>query len=209
MRTLATLFLVCAAPCLGAEPRVVPLGEIVTNTGQPGMRYKELELLELTERERLLAGDRSLGFEKPSGASQVFLVEGVDFLASLRASAFGIAASARGDEPICPTLTADQHWCVAYLGAGSSTPTIAVESVTVSDGEVVVAYRKLHSRLISCDVSTRWYWAPLGRLPEGLYEVKLFDLDKQRPTLVRYVEVLDPPKNLQKKQPQIRADERK
>lgn len=209
MRTLATLFLICAVPCFAAEPRVVPLGEIVTNTGQRGMVPIRSLLRALPDARRQFESTRLSSREAPSYATQVLLVKGDDFWTASQACWLGGDGSIRGDELLARNTTSDQHWLAAYLGGGSSTPTLVVESLTVSEREVVFAYRKLPPGEQTCDIVTKWYWAPLGQLPVGLYQVKLFDLDKQRPTLVRYVEVLDPPKRLPKKQPQIRVDERK
>lgn len=170
----------------------IPLSEIVTTSPQEGLKAVQDIMQQKGNAQsgneylrKLLAGT--------NGSSNVFLVDATSIYDALAAS-FSILVGARSAETPAPVNTAEpkrgSHWLVAYLGSGHSSPSRwTIERVTVDTNKLVLTYRKSSPAPASEDSRQYYYWIPLGKLNPGVYEVQLFDADKEAVILMRRVDV--------------------
>lgn len=194
----AVLFLITPS---AAEPsaeknqdavRKVPLSEIVATSSQTGLQSVRDVLKQKGNAQT--AEDYLRQFISASnGSSNVFLVEATNIYDALDASSSILLGSRSADTPAPVTSsqpTRGSYWLVVYIGVGPSTPTWwTVESVTVKKGEVVLTYRTSKPQPATADLHPYYYWIPIGKLPPGSYEVKLFDAERTGVALMRRVEV--------------------
>ena len=193
MRILAIAVALCGfSNGIAAEPTTVPLTEILTTSGQEGLRdvskefsAKGIHAVQNKATKNLLDSILNAG---PCGASSVFLVSASDVNEAIQASANVLAGSHSTD---LPTPTKDPgHWMVAYLGVGpGSPPRWTVESVNVSRSIVRLSYREPPAGIRTSNMLSYYYWAPLGKLEPGTYQVELYDADEKAVTLMRRVVV--------------------
>ena len=128
-----------------------------------------------------------------SGASNAFLVDATTVRDAIKASTRIILGSraARTPAPVDkPEPVRGSHWLVAYLGTGPSSPTWwTVEGVTVDGKTIRMTYRESSPTDTTRDAELYYYWAPLGQLAPGVYDLVLFDAGRNRISLMRKVEV--------------------
>ena len=138
------------------KPRTVPVDDMYGTTGQK--EIKKPAGAELTE---ILKSDKK--------AHTLFLVNGKDIEAAVKASAAGFAK-----EPTAVT-SKDEAWLAVYLGSnGSSPPAFQLKDVEIKDKTIRLNYQKGFA--VSADIHQYYAWAPLGKLAAGEYTVELYEL---------------------------------
>ena len=189
-----------AAISLAAEakspPRTLPLSSVVTTGPQKGMERatKVFRLADGTLDHKAYRNSVE-GIEQGthSGASNVFLVDAIKVQDAIKASKTVLIGSGSALTPWpvdTPKPVRGGHWLVAYLGTAPSTPTWwTVESITVSGRTIRVTYRESPPTGTTRDAVLYYYWAPLGHLGPGIYDLELFDAGRNMVSLMRKVEV--------------------
>jgi hypothetical protein len=114
-----------------------------------------------------------------SGLSQIYIVESDEIAEVLRTTqALSIGMIGHDSNP--PKKKAEQRgpscWLAAFLGIGPSDPPAwVVKSVTVSSTRIRLTYSKGEGK--AGDPIPHYYWAPLGAVTPGAYDLELFDQD--------------------------------
>jgi len=176
------------------QERTIPLSEIVTTSPQ-----KDLQSVKYVwEKDKTQTPEAFDNFMRQiqtasKGSSNIFLVDATNIHDAMSAT-FSMLVGLRSADTPAPVKTAQpkrgSHWLVAYLGSGPTNPTWwTIESVQVSEGKLVLSYRKSKPMPATDDVHPYYYWIALGKLSPGAYKVQLFDTDKGVVTLMRRVEV--------------------
>jgi len=181
---------------------LVGLGSILFGFG-PGFaaddaRKIPLDLVYTTTRQKDTkdALPHLRGFPKPNfsgnllpGKPVIFMVNGKDFPAALRASRRFVLPEA---DTKAPQLQAGEpSWVCAYLGStGSIPPAYRVQSVEIDGTKVRITYKTLARSSSSLDYFSYFVWAPLGKLPAGDYTLELYDAAAKQVTATRKSKVL-------------------
>lgn len=177
----------------------IPKSEIYTTSDEPGFKKKMVALFwpnkdgpdkAVHPYSYALQGLQNAGMPGPN----VFVVRGEEIKDAISATRL-LRSGGSVDEP--PKYDADdreivskRHWLVVYLGTfGSEPPRWEFKSMSVSDRMIEFAYSKTKSRYTTHDVWQYYYWVELPELRKGTYELRLFDSDKKRPSLIRVVEI--------------------
>ncbi|MEX2316344.1 MAG: hypothetical protein WD669_04270 [Pirellulales bacterium] len=186
---LAMLTVFSVAAVSDDAERSIPLSSIITSSPQPDVQAFEVAFP--NQEERLKISQQIGAFS--SGASNLFLVDAIKPLNVVRATISVLQGSHSGNSP-APVNTADpeqgSHWLVVYLGVGPSQPVWwTVESVTVTQNTIRVNYHSADARMVTRDVWRYYYWAPLGKLDAGAYQLELYDTKDKAVTLLRRVKV--------------------
>lgn len=200
MRSLAVAIVLCGAcDCIAAVPTSVPLSEVVTTSRQAGMRHvkKEFAVQGVNAPESAKTINRLAGILNSSGgASNLFLVDAEDITDAIRASSNGIVSSHSAQVPASLNGTSagkGSYWLVANLGVGPGSPDRwIVDEITVSGNTVRLSYQQPEPGIRTSDMLSYYFWAPLGKLEPGTYQVELYDADEKAVTLMRRVVVEQP-----------------
>jgi hypothetical protein len=126
------------------------------------------------------------------GASNILLVRGEHITWAIRGTAFVFRD---GDSADRPSEGDDEKksaklWLVAYLGGGwSAPPRWNLDSVVIQGKCIDFRFKEHKPSAYTTDVVRYFYWVPLDSLDAGTYELRLFDLDRGRPILTRWVDV--------------------
>jgi hypothetical protein len=176
--------------------RTIPLSSVVTTGPQKEMQ-RAMKVFQRDDGKRdNKAYYNNIGQIEQgthSGASNAFLVDATTAQDAVKASKSTILGSggARTPFPVnTPNPVRGSHWLVAYLGTAPSTPIWwTVESITVSDKTIRLTYRESPPTGATRDAQLYYYWAPLGQLAPGIYDLELFDAGRNMISLTRKVEV--------------------
>jgi len=176
--------------------RTIPLSSVVTTGSQKGMK-RATKVFQLDDGKRdnkaYYNSIEQIEQGTRSGASNVFLVDATTIQDAIWASTRIILGSdsARIPAPVnTPNPVRGSHWLVAYLGTAPSTPTWwTVERITVSGKTIRLTYRESPPTGATRDAESYYYWAPLGPLAAGIYDLELFDAGRNMVSLMRKVEV--------------------
>jgi hypothetical protein len=161
--------------------RDVPLETITTTSYQKGLHHT-------TQGNWLLQI-----YEKGSGlgASNIFLVDAPEFDSAVEATASLFLGGHSADRAVLldkPNTPKGNHWLVAYLGiAGMASPAWLVDAATVESNTIRFTYHRDKEGGRSRDSWQYFYWVPLKKLPDGVYQLELFDSDAKAVTLSRRV----------------------
>jgi len=180
-----------------SETKSIPLSSIVTTSPQKGMLHTKDVFPQKDPNRAIVSTNgylRQILHDSKGGASNAFLVDATDMRSAIAASSsvFIGGRSAGTSVPINkPDPPRGNHWLVAYLGIGPSTPTWwEIEEAKVDGKRVLLIYRSAPPSPATADAHPYCYWVPLGKISPGTYEVHLFDADQKTTTLMRCVEVL-------------------
>jgi hypothetical protein len=182
------------------KPVSIPKNAIYTTSGEPGFKQ---QLVALFRRDKGggLKGEHQFTDDLRSienqggGSSNVFIVRGEEIKDALSATRLVIGYSAGADEPRKydakdQVIVSKRYWLVVYLGTfGSEPPAWEFNSLSVSGHTIEFTYSKSKSRIHSHDIWKYYYWAALPELTSGTYQLRLFDSGKNRPSLIRFVDV--------------------
>jgi hypothetical protein len=176
MRPLLFIILLCPS----AQAAEIPLKSIHSTSQQEGMQR--------ANKECIVSGDRS-GKGRPSGASNVFLVDAKSLDDAMKATALVLIGPR---SPAQVRVQTGSHWLVVYLGTTSSTPPRwIVDGVTIEGNRIRFTYHQSQARMHTGDMHPYLYWIPVGQLQPGKYRLELYDGEDV--TLMRRVEVGTPP----------------
>lgn len=186
MRTLIIL-LAFAAP---ASAKEIPLSEIHATVPSEGMQAANSTQKvggKYIHPDGEAIGELQKAYR--SGASNVLLARSDSRRDAINATIRAAGLLGLGQPVPKPGAeTRGNYWLVAYLGM--STPdSLIVESVTVEENKIRLAYTKQQSKNPVMMGYQFFCWVPLGKLEAGNYELELFDSDRKKVTLMRLVEV--------------------
>jgi hypothetical protein len=176
--------------------RAVPLTSVVTTGPQKGMeRASNVFLLADGKRDNKAYHNyiEAIELGTDSGASNAFLVDATTVQDAIRASKRIIlgSRSARTAAPVDgERAIRGKYWLVALLGIGpSGPPRWVVESIVVEGRSVRLTYREPPSTGSHRDALPYYFWASIGTLDPGTYDIELYDADRKVISLMRKVEV--------------------
>jgi hypothetical protein len=183
------------------KPHSIPMDSIYTTSDELGFK-KRLRAL-FVEKDGSEKGVFSYSYDlkmireasRSMGASNIFLVRGDDITAAVMSTravfATGDSADRAPDRNIQQKpIKSEKHWLVVYLGIGwSEPPRWTFKAATIHDRVLEFHYGKVKVKSVSLDNIQYFYWVPLPPLQHGVFEAKLFDVDKGRTTLIRFVDV--------------------
>ncbi len=179
-----------------SSERIVPLSSVVTTGPQKGMEPANNVFRQEDGKRDNKAYYNYIGKIEQnthSGASNAFLIDATTVQDAVRASTRILLGSRAARTPAAVNTVhpiRGSHWLVAYLGTGPSDPTWwTVESIKVKDKTIRLAFRESPPTGATRDGLLYYYWAPLGTLNPGTYDIELFDLDRTTISLMRKVEV--------------------
>jgi hypothetical protein len=188
----------------GSEPKqsTIPLSSIISTSGQD-------ELQATSSGIRTVDGKREYAYPigealqrfsemtKGQGASNIFLVDAPNDSAAIAVSGSVFAGYRSADYPATlnqPNSPRGNHWLVVFAGiAGSGPVRWIVEDVAVSTGRIRFSYHKNPIGESTDDVHYYYYWVPLGKLEDGIYNLELYETKQKAVTLMRRVEVAKRP----------------
>jgi hypothetical protein len=201
MRMLAVAVVLCGVcNCIAAESTSVPLTKVLTTSRQQGMRHvkeefatKGADAVENAKTIKRLA----VILNSSGGASNVFLVNAENIADAIQAGSNVMVSSHSARTPASLNGShagKGSYWLVANLGVGAGSPDRwVVDGITVSGNTVRFSYREPKAGIRTLDMLSYYYWAPLGKLEPGTYQVELYDADEKAVTLIRRV-VVEPSK---------------
>jgi hypothetical protein len=169
------------------QDRSIPLTSIIATTSQENLRqfHDIFSNNEEEQYQRKFAGSTA-------NASNVFVVKASDATSAVSIGSrvfFGYLPTEQAATTKEKKEQSD-YWLVAYLGAGTSSPTsFVIDEVTVEGNVVRLTYSRPKAERVTCDVLQYYFWVPLGELRPGKYRLDLFDVTARAVTLSRYVEL--------------------
>jgi hypothetical protein len=169
----------------------VPLGEVYTTSEQKGLK----RVARGEDRTPVKLRSRLTVAAPKGGLPDAFLARGRDITAVVGVTASFYEGGGFGDGDIGPEERSpqDQVWLVAYLGRTTSDPLrFEVTAVERRGAAVRLSYRVVPlggGVAVTLDRRPYYYWAPLGRLAPGAYQVELYDAAEKQVTLMRRVVV--------------------
>ena len=184
----------------GSEPKPVsiPLSSILSTSGQA-------DLQAVTPAYRIVNGkhkyvvpagealEQFLQATKGQGASNAFLVDAPNDVSAIAASSAVFAGYSSANSPVAlnqPNPPRGNHWLVVFTGVAGSAPVRwTVDSVTVDSGRVRFNYHKAPMGISTADIHYYYFWVPLGKLADGIYNLELHETNLKAVSLMRRVEV--------------------
>jgi len=151
------------------DARKIPLDSVYTTTRQKDTKDA---LAQLKDFPPPIFG------EPIAGGRVIFLVNGKDFPAAVKASRQFLqrGADAKAPAPNAETKAGEPNWVGAHLGStGSRPPAYRVRSVEVDGRKVRVTYETVKGGGSTLDLKAYLVWAPLGKLTPGEYTLELYD----------------------------------
>jgi hypothetical protein len=165
------------------QDRKIPLGSVYTTTGQKDAKDAAAEFR-----------DEAQPYGVCSGLPRVFLVNGNDFRAAVKASRPFLEDADDGKKPAPKTESkaGGPHWVGACLGSdGSLPPAFRVLSVEISGTTIRVTYESIQRNESTNDEHPYLLWAPLGNLTAGEYTLELYDTTAKKVTVSRKSKVVE------------------
>jgi hypothetical protein len=176
-------------PAIGPGPaadgvKKIPLDSVYTTTRQKDTKDALTQLKNLPQPI----------WEKPIPSEpMIFLVNGKDFLAAVKASRLFLQpqGDAKAPGPNAETKAGEQSWVGAHLGVkGSQPPAYRLLSVEIECRKVRITYGTIKSGGSTLDYYSYLVWAPLGKLPAGEYTLELCDAAAEKVTATRKSKVI-------------------
>lgn len=176
-----------------AAAELVPLADMLTTSGQEGMQQVGETFQGVDDPANKSTNGYLHKIYEASGPSDVFLVDATTMHEAVSASASVFVGSRSASTP-APVNKQNplrgNLWLVAYLGKSHSSPMRwVVDSATVTENKIRLAYREPQWNIGTSDSMPYLYWIPLGKIEPGIYEVELFDADEKAVILMRRVKV--------------------
>jgi hypothetical protein len=165
------------------QDRKVLLGSVYTTTGQKDAKDAAAEFR-----------DEAQPYGVFSGLPQVFLVNGNDFRAAVKASRPFLEDTGGGKTPApkAESKAGGPQWVGACLGSdGSMPPAFRVLSVETSGTKIRITYESIRRNESTSDEHPYLLWAPLGKLNAGEYRLELYDTTVKRVTVSRKSKVVE------------------
>jgi hypothetical protein len=186
----------------GRNPSVsIPLSAILSTSGQGELQgtFDGYRMVDGKKEFVVPTGEAIQHFfetTKGSGPSNIFLVDAPNDISAIGVSSMVFAAHWSADFPVTlnePNPPRGNHWLVVFIGVGGSEPVRwSVDSVSVGKGIIRFNYHKNKIGESTCDIHYYYYWVPVGRLDDGVYDLELYDTSLKAITLLRRVEVQSP-----------------
>jgi hypothetical protein len=169
--------------CAADEDAKIPLGSVYTTTGQQDTKDAGIELRNAPQP-----------FGEFSGLPVVFLVNGKDFLAAVKASRpfLELGVNGKAPAPKAESKSSGTIWVGACLGSdGSVPPAYRLHAVEIKGKKIRVTYAFIEREISTGDEHPYLLWAPLGKLPAGEYTLELYDTTTKKVTVTRKSKVFE------------------
>ena len=165
------------------EVREVPLGAIYSTSHQKGLRNIR-DVLDDSARQPLEKLEEADGL----GLDNIALVRGGTVGEALFGSRFAFRGGAGAGAAQLPGRPREDIWLVVYLGTASSEPPIyEVKAVAVFHDRIRFEYNLIEPGMATDDEHPYFFWAPLGALPAGPYQLEVHNATEGVVTLSRRV----------------------
>ena len=179
----------------------IPLSSILSTSGQKDLQTAT-STYRMVDGEKVYVVPTGAALEKlyevtrGSGATSIFLVDAPNDVSAVALSGDVFAGYRSANVPVTlnkPNPPRGNHWLVVFLGIAGSGPTRwFVDSVTVDEGEIRFNYHRNPIGSSTADIHYYYYWVPLGKLDDGVYNLELYDSELRAVILMRRVEIQTP-----------------
>lgn len=180
------------------KPVSIPLATILSTSGQGGLQPVS-DGYQMVDGARQFIAPTGEAFErlreatKGGVAANIFLVDAFNDIEAILISKDGFLGYRSLSSPVIlndPRPSTDNYWLVVYLGiAGSSPVRWQVDSVVVNSQSIRFNYHRDPRGVTSLDIHDYFYWVPVGKLANGVYNLEMFDTSLKAVTLMRRVEI--------------------